>query len=63
MHRHIHQFLAELTDATDSQVSILYGGSVNAGNLAAILAAPHVAGALIGGASLKVDEFQRMATL
>lgn len=63
VHRHIHQCLAELTDATDSQVSILYGGSVNAGNLAAILAAPHVAGALIGGASLKVDEFQRMAAL
>lgn len=63
VHAHIHHYLADLTDASDSKVSILYGGSVNASNLAAILAAPHVAGALIGGASLKVDEFQKMAAI
>jgi triosephosphate isomerase len=38
-------------------VRILYGGSVNAGNAAALLAAPEVGGALVGGASLTADAF------
>jgi triosephosphate isomerase len=33
-------------------VPILYGGSVNAGNVASLLAAPNVDGVLVGGASL-----------
>lgn len=36
---------------------ILYGGSVNAGNAAGLLAAPGVDGALVGGASLTADAF------
>ena len=36
---------------------ILYGGSVNAGNAAELLALPDVDGALVGGASLDPDEF------
>ena len=36
---------------------ILYGGSVKAGNAAEIFAMPDVDGGLIGGASLKADEF------
>ena len=36
---------------------ILYGGSVSAGNAAALLAVPEVGGALVGGASLKAAEF------
>lgn len=39
-----------------STVPILYGGSVNAANAAAILATADVDGVLVGGASLKVDE-------
>lgn len=39
------------------KVRILYGGSVNAENAAALLAAPGVAGALVGGASLTADAF------
>jgi triosephosphate isomerase len=38
-------------------IPILYGGSVNPSNASAILAAEDVDGALIGGASLKVDDF------
>ncbi|NLG91944.1 MAG: triose-phosphate isomerase [Acetobacter sp.] len=38
-------------------IKILYGGSVNAGNAATILPIPEVAGALVGGASLKADAF------
>jgi triosephosphate isomerase len=36
---------------------IQYGGSVNAANAASILSQPNVDGALVGGASLKVDDF------
>ncbi len=42
---------------TADVVRILYGGSVKAGNTAAILAGPDVDGALVGGASLDADEF------
>jgi triosephosphate isomerase len=40
-----------------STIPILYGGSVNAGNAASLLAAPEVGGALVGGASLKPTDF------
>jgi triosephosphate isomerase (TIM) len=38
-------------------VRIQYGGSVKAGNIAAIMAQPDVDGALVGGASLDAEEF------
>jgi triosephosphate isomerase (TIM) len=38
-------------------VRILYGGSVNAGNAAELLAIDNVDGALVGGASLKAADF------
>ena len=40
---------------------ILYGGSVNPKNAAAILALDEVDGALVGGASLKADDFWAIA--
>ncbi len=36
---------------------VLYGGSVNPENAAALLALPDVDGALVGGASLQADSF------
>jgi triosephosphate isomerase len=42
---------------TASRVRIQYGGSVNAGNIAAIMAEPEIDGALVGGASLDPEEF------
>ena len=36
---------------------ILYGGSVKPSNAAELLSLPDVDGALIGGASLKVEDF------
>ncbi len=39
---------------------ILYGGSVSSQNVAGFLRQPNVDGALVGGASLKVDEFTRI---
>ena len=42
---------------TAASVRILYGGSVKPGNVAPIMARPDVDGALVGGASLDVDQF------
>ncbi len=39
------------------KVSILYGGSMNAKNCAGLLAQPDIDGGLIGGASLKPEDF------
>jgi triosephosphate isomerase len=36
---------------------VLYGGSVKAANIASFMREPDVDGALVGGASLVVDEF------
>jgi triosephosphate isomerase len=44
-----------------SQVSILYGGSVNAGNAAELFSQEDVDGGLVGGASLKPREFVNIA--
>jgi len=40
-----------------ARVRVLYGGSVNPENAAALLALPDVDGALVGGASLQADSF------
>lgn len=40
---------------------ILYGGSVNPGNAARLLASPDIDGVLVGGASLDPDSFARIA--
>lgn len=39
---------------------ILYGGSVSSQNVASYLQQPNIDGGLVGGASLKVDEFSRI---
>lgn len=40
---------------------ILYGGSVKSGNIASFMREPNVDGALVGGASLVVEEFAKIA--
>jgi triosephosphate isomerase len=53
--------LAELySDDLAGAARILYGGSVKADNVAAIMAQPDVDGALVGGASLDAEEFVRI---
>lgn len=42
------------------QVRLLYGGSVNAANVDALMACPNIDGALVGGASLKAESFARI---
>ena len=48
-------------DEVAGKVRVLYGGSVKASNVAAIMAKPDVDGALVGGASLDPDEFVAIA--
>lgn len=42
---------------TAEAIRIQYGGSMNAGNAAELLAQPNIDGGLIGGASLKAEDF------
>jgi triosephosphate isomerase (TIM) len=54
----IRPALAELFGAETSQaIRVLYGGSVTSSNAAEFFGQPDIDGALVGGASLKVDEF------
>jgi len=56
-----HAFLRAQVAARDARIAaalrVLYGGSVNSGNAATLFAGQDVDGGLIGGASLKADEF------
>ncbi|MCG8449447.1 MAG: triose-phosphate isomerase [Pirellulales bacterium] len=54
----VERYNAEIADA----VRILYGGSVKPDNAADLLGQANIDGALIGGASLKVDDFLAIAT-
>ncbi len=56
MHQHIYQHLLSKQINTDN-ITVLYGGSVNAENASVILNLPNVDGALVGGASLKIESF------
>jgi triosephosphate isomerase len=65
MHRLIIDALHEIypADVVDRQFSVIYGGSVNPSNLGDYLDVPEIAGALVGGASLKADEFVKLAEI
>jgi triosephosphate isomerase (TIM) len=52
VHKVIRRTLTEIAGAGASKSAILYGGSVNEGNAASLLAANDVSGLLVGGASL-----------
>ena len=48
---------AKLGEDAAARTRVLYGGSVKAANVASFMREPDVDGALVGGASLVVDEF------
>ncbi len=48
-------------DVTAQAIRVLYGGSVTAANAAEFFSRPEIDGALVGGASLKADEFVAIA--
>ncbi|OUX24909.1 MAG: triose-phosphate isomerase, partial [Pelagibacteraceae bacterium TMED259] len=62
VHALIRKQLAEHTDeATANQVVIQYGGSVKPDNAGILSAQPDIDGALVGGASLKAEDFLAIA--
>lgn len=56
----IRSILKEMFDEVNEDIRILYGGSVKPENVRSYLSMPNVDGALVGGASLKVDSFQAL---
>lgn len=61
----MHEFIRGLvqgqySESCAQQLRILYGGSMKAENAADILSRPDVDGGLIGGASLKLDQFTQI---
>ncbi|HEX5513396.1 MAG TPA: triose-phosphate isomerase [Gammaproteobacteria bacterium] len=56
VHAYIRERIAA-QDAAAANLRILYGGSVKPDNAAALFAQPDINGGLIGGASLKAEEF------
>ncbi len=57
MHAALRERLVAAYGEAGKEVRILYGGSVKASNAAEIFAIDEVDGALVGGASLKADDF------
>ncbi len=62
VHADLRRLLAErYNERSAARVRILYGGSVKASNAGELLAQANIDGALVGGASLKADEFLGIA--
>jgi triosephosphate isomerase len=57
MHAFIRGKLGELVGDVADRVRIQYGGSVKPDNAALLMSQPDIDGALVGGASLKADDF------
>lgn len=58
VHAHLRSLIREqYGDAIADSTSILYGGSVKPANAAELFACPDIDGGLVGGASLKADDF------
>jgi triosephosphate isomerase len=60
VHAHIRGIVASHDARIAADLRVLYGGSVKAGNAAELFAQPDVDGGLIGGASLKAEEFLKI---
>lgn len=58
--KYIRSILKEMFGSVSEEIRILYGGSVKPINVREYLSCPDVDGALVGGASLKVDSFKEL---
>jgi triosephosphate isomerase len=63
VHTFIRRRLVERCGAEGARVRILYGGSVKPANAKELLTIPDVNGALVGGASLKAEDFLGIAAI
>jgi len=57
----VHGLLRQRLAGAAATVPLLYGGSVKSDSAKALFACPDIDGALVGGASLKADEFLAIA--
>src|SRR4030042_2048591 len=62
VHSYIRERLKILYSNKADEMRIIYGGSVTPENIAVLMACKDVDGALVGGASLKVESFTRIVT-
>lgn len=61
VHNSIRELLFEMYEPDFVKgVRIIYGGSVKADNIDSLMAQPNIDGALVGGASLKAEDFARI---
>jgi triosephosphate isomerase len=61
VHASVRKLLAKAFGAdTAAKVRVLYGGSVKPDNIDALMAQPDIDGGLVGGASLKAEDFLRL---
>ena len=61
VHAMVRGLLGALSDAaTAGKIRVLYGGSVKPDNVDALMSQPDIDGGLVGGASLKADDFVRL---
>jgi triosephosphate isomerase len=60
VHSYIRKKLGELYGSLADSIRILYGGSVTPENVDSLMACPDVDGALVGGASLKAESFEKI---
>ncbi len=61
MHEFIRELVADkINKNLANNLKILYGGSVTPDNVQGLLSIPDIDGALVGGASLKADSFEKL---
>jgi triosephosphate isomerase len=60
VHAFIRQKLEVLFPGASAQMRVLYGGSVKPDNIDTLMAQPDIDGGLVGGASLKAEDFARI---
>ncbi len=57
---YIRELLVDMFGPVGNEIRILYGGSVKPENIRSYMSAKNIDGALVGGASLKVESFQTL---
>ncbi len=62
-HASVREIVRERFPGAETAVKVLYGGSVKSGNAADLIKTPGIDGFLIGGASLDINEYCRIAEI
>ena len=64
VHLYIRNLIVKMyNDSVAQAIRIQYGGSVKPENIVELMNQPNIDGALVGGASLKIDSFSEMIKL